>query len=49
MDFWYFMVLVILFLMGILLEKVIKQLKKQSDKLDEINNNLEQINNKTKY
>ena len=46
--FLFVMVLAILFLIGRLLERVIKQLKKQSDKLYEINENLEQINNKTK-
>ena len=45
---WFVMVLAILFLIGRLLERVINQLKKQSDKLYEINKNLEQINNKTK-
>jgi len=46
--FLFVMVLAILFLIGRLLERVINQLKKQSDKLYEINENLEQINNKTK-
>jgi len=46
--FLFVMVLAILFLIGRLLERVINQLKKQSDKLYEINKNLEQINNKTK-
>ena len=45
---WFVLVLAILFLIGRLLERVINQLKKQSDKLDEINENLRQIDYKTK-